>query len=215
MSPIPDDPKVYHITHVSNLPDVVRAGCLWSDAKRLELGVPCRVVGMSTIKERRLGIPVPPHPGTTVGQYAPFYFCPRSIMLFILHRANHPDLEYRGGQAGIVHLVADLRGTVRWADEQMCAWAFTSANAASKLASFHSDLGELGVIDWQAVANPDFRDARVKERKQAEFLLYESLPWHLVERIGVREAATRTAVELAMRDSTHRPPVSVEPNWYY
>jgi len=49
------------------------------------------------------------HPGTKVGQYVPFYFCPRSIMLYILHRGNHPDLDYREGQGPILHLQADSR----------------------------------------------------------------------------------------------------------
>jgi ssDNA thymidine ADP-ribosyltransferase, DarT len=27
-----------------------------------------------------------------VGEYVPFYFCPRSITLFLLHKGNHVDL---------------------------------------------------------------------------------------------------------------------------
>ncbi len=96
---VPTQPKIYHITHVQNLSQLARSGWLWSDAKRIELGLDCHVVGMSAIKQRRLEkIEVQCHPGTKVGQYAPFYFCPRSIMLYILHRGNHPDIEYTGGQ---------------------------------------------------------------------------------------------------------------------
>ena len=105
-------PKIYHLTHVRNLPGIIHAGALWSDAKRIELAIDCEVVGMSSIKERRLNLPVKCHPRTTVGQYVPFYFCARSIMLYILHMGNHPDLTYHGGQRPIVHLVADLRATV-------------------------------------------------------------------------------------------------------
>jgi hypothetical protein len=47
----------------------------------------------------------------------PFYFCPRSIMLYILYQANDPELTYRGGQGPIVHLEADLRASVAWADQ--------------------------------------------------------------------------------------------------
>ncbi len=39
---------------------------------------------MTEIKRRRLfEIDVQCHPDTMVGDYVPFYFCPRSIMLFI------------------------------------------------------------------------------------------------------------------------------------
>lgn len=112
MPPVPENPKIFHITHVQNLSEIVRAGVLWSDSKRLELGFDCEVVGMSIIKERRLNqLPVKCHQHIMVGEYVPFYFCPRSIMLYILHMGNHPELTYRDGQGPIVHLVADLRAT--------------------------------------------------------------------------------------------------------
>src|SRR3954471_12342424 len=108
MSTPPPSSKIYHITHLRNLPDIVRAGAIYSDAKRIALGLDCEIVGMSKIKQRRLTqIEVDCHPGTKVGQYAPFYFCPRSIMLFLLHKGNHPDLDYKEGQGPIVHLRAD------------------------------------------------------------------------------------------------------------
>jgi hypothetical protein len=109
MTRVPAKPKIYHITHVRNLPQIVRAGRIWSDAKRIELGLQNEIVGMAEIKKRRLEeLDVKCHPGTKVGQYVPFYFCFRSSMLYILHRGNHPGLEYREGQRRIVHLQADL-----------------------------------------------------------------------------------------------------------
>ncbi|MBN2800521.1 MAG: DUF4433 domain-containing protein [Deltaproteobacteria bacterium] len=47
-------------------------------------------------------MPVPPHPGTSVGAYVPFYVCPRSVMLSLISRANHPKIAYRGGQNPIL-----------------------------------------------------------------------------------------------------------------
>jgi ssDNA thymidine ADP-ribosyltransferase DarT-like protein len=89
-NPIPLEPKIYHITHMNNLPRILEAGVLWSDAKRLELGLVCDIVGMSGIKQRRIQeLPVPCHPGTKVGHYVPFYFCLRSIMLYILCMGLH------------------------------------------------------------------------------------------------------------------------------
>jgi ssDNA thymidine ADP-ribosyltransferase, DarT len=61
----------------------------------------------------------------------PFYFCPRSIMLYLLHRGNHPELDYTGGQRPIVHLVADLHEIVRWAEAQGVRWAFSDRNAGT------------------------------------------------------------------------------------
>jgi hypothetical protein len=76
MSPIPENPKIYHITHVNNMPRIIDHDVLWSDAERIQQGLDCDVVGMSEIKRRRLEeIEVDCHPGTMVGNYVPFYFC--------------------------------------------------------------------------------------------------------------------------------------------
>lgn len=52
---------------------------------------------MSSIKKRRLeSLILTSHFDLYVGQCVPFCFCPRSIMLFVIHCANHPELIYRG-----------------------------------------------------------------------------------------------------------------------
>ena len=114
--PRPERPKIYHIVHVDNLASIVADGCLWSDSVMAQRQGGT-VIGMGSIKQRRLGLPVSCHQGTNVGAYVPFYFCPRSIMLFVIHCANHPELAYRGGQQPIVHLEADLHLVVQWAEE--------------------------------------------------------------------------------------------------
>jgi len=216
MATVPTRPKVYHITHWRNVPAIVRAGRIWSDAKRIELGLGCEVVGMSEIKRRRLEeLEVKCHPGTTVGQYVPFYFCPRSIMLYILHRGNHPDLDYREGQHPIVHLQADLYDSVRWAGQHGVRWAFSNANAGARYASFYANLERLEEVNWMAVGATDFRDPTIKDGKQAEFLVLESFPWTLVEKIGVASDAVLQQVQQTLTDAAHQPPVSVEPAWYF
>lgn len=216
MPPVPENPKIFHITHVQNLSEIVRAGVLWSDAKRLELGFNCEVVGMSIIKERRLNqLPVKCHRHTMVGEYVPFYFCPRSIMLYILHMGNHPELTYRDGQGPIVHLVADLRATAAWADAQRRRWAFSDRNAGARYTNFYADLDDLDEINWNAVEAQDFRDDVVKEGKQSEFLIHEAFPWELVERIGVLDASIESRVQEALRGAAHQPTVRVERAWYF
>ncbi len=216
MPGVPDRPKIYHITHRRNLPRIVAARRIWSDAKRMELDLDCEMVGMSEIKRRRLEeLEVSCHRGTKVGQYVPFYFCPRSIMLYILHRGNHPDLTYREGQQPIVHLQADLHEVVRWADRDGIRWAFSNINAGARYASFHASLDRLGEINWLAVEATDFRSPLIKEGKQAEFLVFESFPWTLVERIGVVSQAVLAQVQEALAGIAHQPPARIEPSWYF
>ena len=216
MSTPPANPRIYHITHVDNLPGIAGCGFLWSDAERIARGAACEVVGMSGIKQRRLTeLEVGCHRGTKVGEYVPFYFCPRSIMLYILHMRNHPELSYRGGQTPMVHLEADLHTVVRWADREGVRWAFSDRNAGTFLAAHYNRVQDLDRVNWDAVEAADFRDALVKEGKQAEFLVYGAFPWRLVSAVGVCEDAVARHVVNGLRNSAHRPPVRVEPGWYF
>ncbi|MDX2034154.1 MAG: DUF4433 domain-containing protein [Blastocatellia bacterium] len=216
MEQVPAQPKIYHITHLHNLPRIVEAGGLWSDAERIARGLDCRIVGMSEIKRRRLEeLDVHCHPGTKVGQYVPFYFCPRSIMLFILHKANHPDLQYRAGQRPIVHLQADLQKTIEWAETCAMPWAFSTSNAGTKYANFYGSLDQLNEVNWAAIAANDWKASAVKEGKQAEFLIRDWFPWFLVEKIGVIDRAVSQEVENLLPNVSHLPLVSIERDWYY
>lgn len=216
MAKVPTRPKIYHITHLRNLPRIIEAGVLWSDRKRLELGMDCDVVGMPHIKQRRMyEIDVDCHSNTRVGDYVPFYFCPRSVMLYLLHRGNHPDLNYTEGQQPILHLEADLRTVVAWADQARRRWAFTDRNAGAYYVDFFDDLDELQQLNWLAINADQWNDSRVKDGKQAEFLIHESFPWELVERIGVLNARAQKQVEEGITKTDHKPHVQVTEAWYY
>jgi hypothetical protein len=215
MTEVPARPRIYHITHVDNLPSILAERGLWSDAAILSRGGPATSIGISNIKQRRLGLPVKCYMGDCVGEYVPFYLCPRSIMLFLIHRANHPELTYRGGQGPIVHLEADLHESVAWAESQGRRWAFSLSNAGAVYAEFRNRLDQLGEVDWAAVAATDFRGEQVKEGKQAEFLVCEFFPWHLIRRIGVQTPAIQNRVLRVLSGSGRQPVVEVRRDWYY
>lgn len=215
---VPERPKIYHIVHVDRLSSIIDSGRLWSDDVliELELSDTGTSIGMSKIKQLRRQRYLSSRPGLRVGDCVPFYFCPRSIMLCVIYMRNDPDLAYRGGQGPIVHLEADLHQVVSWADKHSWRWAFTSSNAASRRSRDYADLARLDEIDWDAVRSDDWAgDARVKEGKQAEFLMAESFPWKLVSRIGVRSRWIRDRVQTALLASDHKPAVEIKPCWYY
>jgi hypothetical protein len=212
--PVPNKPKIYHIVHVDNLASIVADGCLWSDSVMAQRQGGT-VIGMTTIKQRRLDLPVSCHNDAKVGDFVPFYFCSRSIMLYVIHCANHAELIYRGGQQPIVHLEADLHQVVQWAEKNGQRWAFSLSNAGAVYAQFRARLDQLGEINWNAVAAMSFRPADIKEAKQAEFLIERSFPWHLVERIGVYSQGVAPRVMNAMQGAAHRPGIEVKRDWYY
>ncbi len=213
---MPEEPKIYHITHVDNLGAICAESLLLSDREMINRGGPARPIGMSEIKRRRLEkLAVPCHSETKVGDYVPFYFCPRSVMLYVIHCRNHPELSYRDGQEPIVHLEADLRAVIRWAEAQGKRWAFSLSNAGASYCEFRSREDQLAELDWPSIAANDFRAAAVKEHKQAEFLLHESFPLDLVERIGVQSETMRARTAAAVVQGRHRPPIEVRPEWYF
>lgn len=216
--PPPAAPKIYHIVHMDKLPSIIAEGGLLCDAeiaRREAAGLAVgTTIGMGSIKQRRLTrLSLTSHPGLFVGQCVPFYFCPRSIMLYLIHRANHEELTYRGGQGPIVHLEADLAGTVAWANGNARRWAFTLSNAGAFYFEDRADLAQLGEIDWDAVQAQDWRGK--KEGKQAEFLVEQSFPWDLVSRIGVGSQQVYGQVRAVLQAAAHKPHVEIKPDWYY
>ena len=218
--PMPASPKIYHIVHVDRLASIIASGGLLCDAAIVQANAVGTTIGMSSIKQRRLNeLLLTSHPNLHVGGCVPFYFCPRSIMLYLISQANHAELTYHGGQGPIVHLEADLRQTVVWAEQNNLRWAFTLSNAGAYYFEDRSDLGQLHEINWDAVQANRWAGngvARsVKEGKQAEFRVEQSFPWGLVERIGIHSQAVTQQVYAALNAATHRPRVEIRPEWYY
>ncbi|OPY88469.1 MAG: hypothetical protein A4E72_01335 [Syntrophus sp. PtaU1.Bin208] len=113
---VPAQPKIYHIVHTDRLPAIITEGCLLCDAEIVRREPSGTTIGMNGIKQRRLSkLTLNSHPDLHVGDCVPVYFCPRSVMLYLIYQGNHPDLDYRGGQGPIVHLEADLHASVAWA----------------------------------------------------------------------------------------------------
>ncbi|MCG3824462.1 type II toxin-antitoxin system toxin DNA ADP-ribosyl transferase DarT [Photobacterium damselae] len=212
--PAPTQPKIFHIVHVDRLASILGSNGLLCDAQIIAQQAAGTTIGMNTIKQRRLTeLTLDSHPDLYVGQCVPFYFCPRSIMLYVIHRSDSDELAYKGGQGPIIHLQADLNATVQWAQQQGHRWAFTLSNAGSYYFEDRSDLAQLHELDWPAI------DARLwqgcKEGKQAEFLIEHSFPWHLVEEIVVQSPIIHQQVVNTLQMAAHRPPVTINPNWYY
>jgi hypothetical protein len=211
---VPAETKIYHIVHADRVPSIIADGCLWCDAEIARRSPSGTTIGMSSIKQRRLNeLTLSSHADLYVGDCVPFYFCPRSIMLYLIHQANHPELAYRGGQGAIVHLEADLRQTVAWAEEQGLRWAFTLSNAGAYYFEDRCDLAQLSEIDWDAVQARDWRGC--KEGKQAELLIEQRFPWHLVMRIGLLSQQIYDQVTTALQGAAHQPRVEIKPVWYY
>jgi len=204
--------RIYHIVHVDNLASIYADGFLYSDAHIKSTGKSIKNVGMSKIKQRRLTLSLSSYPEVCVGDCVPFYFCPRSIMLYLLYCGNHPELDYTDGQNSMVHLVADLEETVQWADDNNLKWVFTDSNASSHYFEDYSDLKELDKVDWRAIKANDWGKSAIREKKQAEFLIENCFPWYLIKGIGVHPSMDIGVIKNLTRNSVQIKSFS---SWYY
>ncbi|MDA2924330.1 DUF4433 domain-containing protein [Acidobacteria bacterium AH-259-L09] len=204
---------IYHITHVDNLPSIISHGCLYSDRRQSEIE-PKVVIGFDHIKQRRLQeITVTCHAGTYVGDYVPFYLCPRSVMLYVISR-GHSELTYREGQRNIIHLVSTVATAVETAQDR--PWAYSDGNAGAFYTRFYNDLDRIDeVIDWVAVNKTYWADPADKDKKQAEFLVHDHFPWTCFHEIGVLDQEILDRVETIIGQSSHTPRIRVRPSWYY
>lgn len=212
----PAKPTIYHITHMDNLESISNSGYLYSDARRIEMGLKHLSIAMEDVKEHRPRRPLRGcYPQTNVSQYVPFYFCPRSIMLYIYYKNNNSAVTYRGGQEPIVHLRIDMARAIDWANKEGMLWAFSDRNASARYASFYNDIKDLDQINWEAVAATHWNTPEFKEGKPAEFLIYDHVSWDLIERIGVIDQRRAAQVTAIVGASKHVPKITIEREWYY
>lgn len=198
--------KVSHITHVDNLFGIISEGCLWSDANRIQRQFNSENIGYSHIKQRRLQHPVTVSAGGTIGEYVPFNFCPRSVMLYVIHQ-GHDD--YHGGQEQIVHLISDIDTII--AVNPHCF--FTDIHADLAFAEQIDDFSRLNELDAKKIHAKYWQE--FKEEKQAEFLAYNSVPWKCIRQIGVKTPELADRVSQLTATSDHKPEILVKPEWYY
>ncbi|MFH1740985.1 MAG: DUF4433 domain-containing protein, partial [bacterium] len=134
---------IYHITHIDNLREMLQVGGLYSDNERIRKGFDPISIAHDHIKQRRARKMVRIQPGGTVADYVPFYFAPRSPMLYAIHRGTVED--YKGGQNSVLHLVSTAEDVAR----QQSQFVFTDGHADMALSQFFDDLRALDRIDWR------------------------------------------------------------------
>ena len=204
--------SIYHITHFANLAAIIADGGLFCDRRAQE--IQCLRIGHKHIKERRLNRQVPLVPGGCVGDYVPFYFAPRSPMLYAIHKGYVEG--YSGGQSEVVHLVS----SVEVVNEASLAWVFTDGHAEmAPLTEFFDDLKDLDKVDWNLMNARYWHDTDDdmdrKRRRQAEFLVRDFFPWELITEICVADKAAAGRVEEILENSKHKPRLGIRPGWYY
>jgi hypothetical protein len=204
---------IFHITHVDNLPGIAAEG-LVCDTRMSGGNRSFQSIAYPGLKLRRAQTVVPCPPGGTLADYVPFYFCPRSPMLYTINQGNVGSVAH--GQRRIVHLRLELEAVAA-----VRPFVFTTGHAIIVgLSTFHNDLRALGTLDWQSIQSNQWgsnydASGEQKRKKQSEFLALDHVPWELVQEIGVHSQATAGLAAQALAGVAHQPRVGVRADWYY
>ena len=206
-------PPIYHITSIQNLPNILIDGGLWCDRIVMQRNLAHVSIAHQHIKNRRIQKAVPCGSGGTVADYVPFYFAPRSPMLFVIHKGGVDG--YQEGQAPILHLVSSIEAV----QTSGRSFVFSDGHAEMDISQFFTDLNDLNKLDWQIMGerywNDTLEDGDRKRRRQAEFLVYQFFPLDLVAAIGVINQQMAQQVSGLLQPLLRKPIVRVEPTWYY
>ena len=205
--------KIYHIIHIDKLPCILNSGGLLSDAQVLAQNLGGTTIGMSGIKQRRFTeLTFTTYPDLYVGECVPFYFCPRSVMLYMIHMGNM-ELDYQGGQDNIIHLEFDLMNVINWANNNTQRWVFTRSNAGSYYFEDTNDINNLSKLDWYTI-NSDYWSHSI-DTKQAEFLCENFVDFSLVEKIVSNNKLMDTQIKNILQQTIYNPIIEINKSWYY
>ena len=134
---------IYHITHLNNLHSIINSGGLIAYSRLEQRQSNYTDIAYQQIQCRRAIKQVPCAVGGVLHDYVPFYFAPRSPMLYTIHKGNVPG--YRDGQTLIIHLVAEIEAIAN----QNLAFSYTDGHAIMEYSDFYDDLNFLdSAIDW-------------------------------------------------------------------
>ena len=203
---------VCHFTDEANLPGIVTNGLLADTAVGDNLQ---REAGKPGIEARRRerAVPVGRYQGF-VGDYVPFYFAPRSPMMYVISRGQVP--EYGSDLASLVYLVSSVEQLFDLGHEPV----FTRRNAVLANAEFIHDVGKLDDhVDWPLMNahmwNDTDEDTDRKARRMAECLVHGRVDWAAFHEIGVFDDAARTRLARTLTTLNADTPVVVHRDWYY
>ena len=197
-------PAIYHFTHIENLPGILRAGQL--DCHRRS---DCKVdIANEDIKAHRMTKRVPVEPGGTVCDYVPFYFAPRSPMLY---KKQCDGIQ----REDIVYLVAETERVLAGG----CRAVVTDGNARAGRTEFETPANIETFVDWPLMrqrywSNTPEDGDRVR-RRQAEFLAYQAVSLMLIDRLVVATDQVRSQVGGVLLAEAVSLPIVVEPDWYF
>ena len=175
------DTKIFRITHYRNLALTLRNGIFCKNSENCDPDY-IDIGHLQLINDRgtkRVSI----SPFGVLNDYVPFYFAPRSPMLYSISKGHVAN--FNGNQSDIVYLVSNINEIIN-ADRP---FIFTDAHAYIMFANEYNDIQHLDKVDW-TVMNSRFWNRTVDDpdrmsKRMAEFLVYHFVPVNCILEVVV------------------------------
>jgi len=197
------DRCVFHITHIKNVPTIVRHGLLCKNLV-VQRGIGYTDVAHDNIQDVRSRICVPSGSERTLHDYVPAFFGARPPMLYAVRRKGI-------SQEDMVYIL------IKWSVLDYPDTYFSDGNARTNGTQFFTGTSNLSQIDFAAVEARYWADkgAEFKRRKQAEVLKPDSVSTEDILGFMVHNAGVEQKVQtiLTAQDISRR--IYVAPEFYY
>lgn len=206
-----DKALIFRIVHRENVPWILEHGmyCRTSSIQ----DVTYRAIGDPELIEKRQRRAIPIPPGGTLSDYIPFYFTPRTPMLYKIKTGHSGTVKVSNEDVVIfvssLHRLAEMRRL----------FVFTDRHAYLFNAEFYNTVADLDQIDWRILQSGNFTrdpdDPEPFERYQAEALVYKHLPLQALIGIVCYTDGVRAEVSQSVGSRELGVKVAKKPEWYF
>ncbi len=202
---------IYHFTDLDNLASIIGNNKI---ACKNTPGLAAVSAAEDSVQQKRARKIVPVCQNGSLHDYVPFYFAPRSPMLYSLHKGNVET--YTKPQSNLIYLVSAVETVLKF----QLPYAFSNRNATTITADFFDDFQtNIGAVDWNLMKAEFWHntedDTDRKSRRAAEFLVFKEVPWDCFNKIGVFDKEKKELVIKFIKAMKSQPLVSVERGWYF
>jgi hypothetical protein len=202
----------YRITHIENLPLILQRGIV---CKRHPMASTEYInIGNRDVIQVRDNEPVRLNGYGNIGDYVPFYFTPRSLMLFNIITGYWAPLVPKRNKSDILVIRCVITELAK-----LEKWFFTNGQGNDMVSSHFNDLKQLEEIDWDIIQKSEFSksdgDYDRPRRYQAEFLVKDSVPVDSIESLVVFNQAAADKVAQTLRENNTNLAVHIHPSYFF
>jgi hypothetical protein len=213
--PVPQPIQIFRLVHIENLPIILSRQALHAPNHCPNDGLVYKTIHNADVQAQRHVQAITCGPQGSIHDYVPFYFGPLSVMLLNLKTGRVAD--YNEGQSPLVYLVS----TVERIEQAEIPFVYSDGHGLASFTNWYSERADFNKVDWDLVGarywsdRPEDNDRQ--RRKQAEFLAWREVPFHLIRGIGVFDQAAQAQVEnlLTVQRCENPPQGAVKRDWYY